>query len=468
MVEPAQRRKRRGVSPEADVNDDTHVFYRNPFSYYPTVARGEGAYLYDETGRRYLDACGGAVVSALGHSVPEVVAAIKDQLDHVEFAHTSQFTNAAQEKLAKLLTERAPGGLNHAYFVSGGSEAVESAMKLARAYWVQMGRPDKWMVIGRDQSYHGNTLGALAAGGNRWRRAIYEPMLFKAPRVAPCFCYRCPYDKQPQSCGIECAEDLERAILEAGPEKVAAFIAEPIVGATAGALVPHPDYFRRVRELCDKYDVLFIADEVMTGLGRCGSWYAIRQFGVVPDMLCLAKGLAAGFVPVGATLVHDRIVDTFSSRRHIFQHGHTYMGHPLAAAAGVAVIEYMETHRLVERSRKLGEELLERLRAALGEHPNVGDIRGRGLFVGVEFVAERESKTPFEPELAFHRVLRETAFANGLVIYPMGGTVDGRRGDHALIAPPFVITRAQLGRLVDLLVKSIDQTVARVAPKAAP
>lgn len=449
-------------------NDDTNVFYRNPFSSYPTVSRGEGIYLFDEKGKRYIDACGGAVVSALGHSVPEVVEAMKAQLDSVEFAHTSQFTNLSQEELAKLITDRSPGGLNHAYFVSGGSEAVESAMKLARAYWVQMGRPDKWMVIGREQSYHGNTLGALAAGGNRWRRAIYEPMLFKAPRVVPCSCYRCPFDKDPAHCSIECADDLERAILEAGPEKVAAFIAEPIVGATAGALVPHENYFHRIREICDKYDVLFIADEVMTGLGRCGSWFAIRQFGVVPDMLCLAKGLAAGYVPIGATLVHDRIVDTFHNRRHIFQHGHTYMGHPLATAAGAAVIRFMDKHKLVERSRVLGEELLARLKKALHDHPHVGDIRGRGLFVGIEFVADRASKAPFEPELAFHRVLRDLAFRNGLIIYPMGGTIDGRRGDHTLIAPPFVITRAQIGRLVELLVRSIDAAVESVRPKAAP
>lgn len=446
-------------------NDDTHVFYRNPFTHYPTVARGEGAYLYDEDGKRYLDACGGAVVSALGHSVPEIVEALKAQLDRVEFAHTSQFTNPAQEELAALLSDRAPGGLNHVYFVSGGSEAVESAMKMARAYWVQMGRPDKWMVIGREQSYHGNTLGALSAGGNRWRRAIYEPMLFKAPRAAACSCYRCPFDKDPAHCSLECADDLERAILEAGPEKVAAFIAEPVVGATAGALVPHEQYFRRIREICDKHDVLLIADEVMTGMGRCGSWFAIRQFGVVPDMICLAKGLAAGFVPIGATLVHDRIVDTFHNRRNIFQHGHTYMGHPLAAAAGVAVIKYMEQHKLVERSRKMGEELMARLKKALGDHPHVGDIRGRGLFVGIEFVADRASKLPFEPELALHRALGEIAFQNGLIIYPMGGTLDGRRGDHVLIAPPFVITKQQIGRLVDLLVKSIDAAVARVKPR---
>jgi hypothetical protein len=448
-----------------DINDDTHVFYRNPFTRYPVVARGEGPYLYDEKGKRYLDACGGAVVSALGHSVPEIVEALKAQLDKVEFAHTSQFTNPAQEELAKLLTERAPGGLNHAYFVSGGSEAVESAMKIARSYWVQMGRPDKWMVIGRDQSYHGNTLGALSAGGNRWRRAIYEPMLFKAPRASACSCYRCPFDKQAAHCALECAEDLERAILEAGAEKVAAFIAEPVVGATAGALVPHERYFRRIREICDKHDVLLIADEVMTGMGRCGSWFAIRQFGVVPDMICLAKGLAAGYVPIGATLVHDRIVDTFHNRRAIFQHGHTYMGHPLAAAAGVAVIRYMEAHKLVERSKRMGEELMTRLTAALHEHPHVGDIRGRGLFVGVEFVADRETRAPFEPEAAFHRVLGDIAFRNGLIVYPMGGTIDGRRGDHVLIAPPLIITKSQIGRLVALLVKSIDAAVDKIQLK---
>ncbi|MCB1954939.1 MAG: aspartate aminotransferase family protein [Rhodocyclaceae bacterium] len=444
------------------MNEDTHVFYRNPFAHYPVVAKGEGAYLIDEKGKKYLDACGGAVVSSLGHGVKEVAEAIKAQLDVVEFAHTSQFTNTAQEELAALLSELAPGGLNHAYFVSGGSEAVESAIKMARAYWVQMGRPEKWMVIGREQSYHGNTLGALAAGGNRWRRALYEPMLYQRPRVAPCFCYRCPFDKDPDHCALECAEDLERAILEVGPEKVSAFIAEPLVGATAGAVVPHEHYFRRIREICDRYDVLLIADEVMTGLGRTGRWFAMKHWGVVPDMMCLAKGLAAGFVPIGATLVHDRITDTFHSRRNVFQHGHTYMGHPLAAAAGVAVIKYLKEHKLVERSQKMGDELMARLRAALGDHPHVGDIRGRGLFIGVEFVADRATKAPFDPELAFHRVLGEIAFAKGLIIYPMGGTIDGRRGDHVLIAPPFVITKAQIGRLVEMLVKAVDGAIERL------
>ncbi len=444
------------------MNEETHVFYRNPFAHYPVVAKGEGAYLIDERGKKYLDACGGAVVSSLGHGVKEVADAIKAQLDVVEFAHTSQFTNTAQEELASLLSELAPGGLNHAYFVSGGSEAVESAIKMARAYWVQMGRPEKWMVIGREQSYHGNTLGALAAGGNRWRRALYEPMLYQRPRVAPCFCYRCPFGKDPDHCALECAEDLERAILEVGPEKVSAFIAEPLVGATAGAVDPHENYFRRIREICDRYDVLLIADEVMTGLGRTGRWFAMKHFGVVPDMMCLAKGLAAGFVPIGATLVHDRITDTFHSRRNVFQHGHTYMGHPLAAAAGVAVIRYLKAHKLVERSQKMGDELLARLRAALADHPHVGDIRGRGLFVGVEFVADRATKAPFEPELAFHRILGEIAFGKGLIIYPMGGTIDGRRGDHVLIAPPFVITKAQIGRVVEILAKAVDGTVERL------
>jgi adenosylmethionine-8-amino-7-oxononanoate aminotransferase len=444
------------------MNDETRVFYRNPFSDYPVIARGEGAYLYDVKGKRYLDACGGAVVSSLGHNVPEVVNAIKAQLDQVEFAHTSQFTNTPQEELAELLADLAPGGLNHAYFVSGGSEAVESAIKMARAYWVQMGRPEKWMVIGREQSYHGNTLGALAAGGNRWRRALYEPMLYQRPRVAPCYCYRCPFDKTPDHCAIECADDLERAILEVGAEKVSAFIVEPVVGATAGAVVPHEGYFRRIREICDRYDVLLIADEVMTGLGRTGKWFAMRHWGVVPDIMCLAKGLAAGYVPIGATLVHDRIVDTFHNRRNVFQHGHTYMGHPLAAAAGVAVIRYIQQHKLVDRSAKLGEELIQRLREALHEHPHVGDIRGRGLFVGIEFVEDRGTKAPFEPELGFHRLLGEIAFGNGLIVYPMGGTIDGRRGDHVLIAPPFVITKPQIARLVDLLVKSINAALDRL------
>ena len=447
------------------MSEETRVFYRNPFADYPMVARGEGAYLIDKKGKKYLDACGGAVVSSIGHGVKEVVDALKAQLDSVEFAHTSQFTNPAQEELAGLLAELAPGGINHAYFVSGGSEAVESAIKMARAYWVQMGRPEKWMVIGREQSYHGNTLGALAAGGNPWRRALYEPMLYQRPRVAPCFCYRCPFNKDPAHCALECAEDLERAILEVGPEKVSAFIAEPVVGATAGALVPHDGYFRRIREICDRYDILLIADEVMTGMGRTGKWFAMRHWGVVPDMICLAKGLAAGYVPIGATLVHDRIVDTFHNRRNVFQHGHTYMGHPLAAAAGVAVIRYIKQHGLIEKSEKMGEELMRRLREALGAHPNVGDIRGKGLFIGVEFVADRATKAPLEPELGFARLLGDTAFGLGLIVYPMSGTIDGRHGDHVLIAPPFVITKAQTGRLVELLVKALDQSLATLRDK---
>ncbi len=447
------------------MGEETNVFYRNPFANYPMVAKGEGIYLTDTKGKRYMDACGGAVVSSIGHGTHEVVEALKAQLDSVEFAHTSQFTNQPQEELASLLAELAPGGLNHAYFVSGGSEAVESAIKMARAYWVQMGRPEKWMVIGREQSYHGNTLGALAAGGNPWRRAVYEPMLYQRPRVAPCFCYRCPFKKDPAHCALECADDLERAIKEVGPEKISAFIAEPVVGATSGALVPHDGYFRRIREICDRYDVLLIADEVMSGMGRTGQWFAMRHWGVVPDMLTTAKGLAAGYVPIGAVMVHDRIVDTFNNRRNVFQHGHTYMGHPLAAAAGVAVIKYIKDHNLVEKSAKMGEEMLARLREHLGDHPYVGDIRGKGLFAGVEFVADRASKAPFDPDVGFNRVLGETAFKLGLIIYPMGGTVDGRHGDHVLIAPPFIITKAQIGRLVELLHKAIDKTVETLREK---
>lgn len=439
------------------MGEDTNVFYRDPFAEYPMVAKGEGIYLTDTKGKRYMDACGGAVVSSIGHSNPEVVEALKAQLDSCEFAHTSQFTNRPQEELAHLLAEIAPGGLNHAYFVSGGSEAVESAIKMARSYWVQMGRPEKWMVIGREQSYHGNTLGALAAGGNPWRRAVYEPMLYQRPRVAPCYCYRCPFNKQPESCGLECAEDLERAIKEVGPEKVSAFIAEPVVGATAGAVPPPDGYFRKIREICDRYDVLFIADEVMTGVGRTGKWFAMRHWGVVPDMLTTAKGLAAGYVPIGAVMVHDRIVDTFNNRRNVFQHGHTYMGHPLAAAAGVAVINYIKKHDLVEKSAKMGDELMARLREHLGDHPHVGDIRGKGMLIGVEFVADRETKEPFEPEWGFKRLVGEAAFKLGLIIYPMSGTIDGRRGDHVLLAPPFIITKAQIGRLVELLHRAIDQ-----------
>jgi adenosylmethionine-8-amino-7-oxononanoate aminotransferase len=438
----------------------SHVLHRSLIQSYPTAVRGDGAYLIDSEGRRYLDASGGAAVSCLGHSDAEVIEAVRRQIGTLAYAHTSFFTSEPMEELADFLIARAPAGMRSVYFVSGGSEAVEAALKLARQYFVEIGQPQRTHLIARRQSYHGNTLGALAAGGNAWRRQQFQPLLIDVSHVSPCYAYRDQAEGEaPEAYGERLARELETEILNLGPDKVMAFVAEPVVGATLGAVTAVPGYFRRVREICDRYGVLLILDEVMCGMGRTGSLFAAEQEGISADLITIAKGLGAGYQPIGATLVSQRIHDAIANGSGFFQHGHTYIGHATACAAALAVQKTIEQRNLLPRVRELGEQLQQRLRSALGEHPNVGDIRGRGLFQGVELVADRAGKTPFTAEAKLHARIKKAAMQEGLMCYPMGGTLDGRRGDHILLAPPFILEEAQLDELTEKLQRAIVKAI---------
>jgi len=443
----------------------TRVFHRNPRERYPVAVRGDGAYLVDRDGKRYLDASGGAAVSCLGHSDAAVVRAIQEQLARLAFAHTSFFTNEPMEALADALVARAPAPLRKVYFVSGGSEAMEAALKLARQYFVEKGEPQRRHVIGRRQSYHGNTLGALAVGGNQWRRRQFEPLLVDVTHVSACYAYRGKEaGESDDAYGTRLAAELEREIQRLGENAVIAFVAETVVGATLGAATPVPGYFRRVREVCDRYGVLLILDEVMCGMGRCGTLWAFEQEGVVPDLAAIAKGLGAGYQPIGAVMVSGQIHDTIVAGSGFFQHGHTYLGHAAACAGALAVQRRLHDDGLLARVAPLGALLEQKLRAAFGAHAHVGDIRGRGLFWGLELVADKTAKTPFDPALRVHARVKKAALEAGLMCYPMGGTLDGARGDHVLLAPPFIVEERQLDELVGKLGGALDAVVkAQVA-----
>ncbi|GBL55991.1 transaminase [Pseudomonas citronellolis] len=438
----------------------SHVLHRSLTQSYPTAVRGDGAYLIDSEGRRYLDASGGAAVSCLGHSDPAVIEAVRRQVGTLAYAHTSFFTTEPMEQLADFLIARAPEGMHSVYFVSGGSEAVEAALKLARQYFVEIGQPQRTHLIARRQSYHGNTLGALATGGNAWRRQQFQPLLIDVSHVSPCYAYRDQAaGETPEAYGERLAQELEAEILRLGADKVMAFVAEPVVGATLGAVPAVPGYFKRVREICDRHGVLLILDEVMCGMGRTGSLFAAEQEGISADLITIAKGLGAGYQPIGATLVSERIHNAIAQGSGFFQHGHTYIGHATACAAALAVQKTIEERGLLARVRSLGLDLQQRLQQAFGAHPHIGDIRGRGLFQGLELVAERDGKTPFPAEAKLHARIKKAAMQEGLLCYPMGGTLDGRRGDHILLAPPFILEEAQLDELVDKLQRAIDQTI---------
>lgn len=445
----------------------SYVFHRHTQMSPPVAVGGEGAYILDGAGKRYLDASGGAAVSCLGHGHPAVVQAIKAQLDKIAFAHTGFFTNEPSERLAEHLVARAPEGIGRVYYVSGGSEANETAIKLARQYFVEIGQPERHRLIARRQSYHGNTLGALAIGGNAWRRAPYKPLLIETSHISPCYAYRDKNSAESEEdYGRRVADELEAEIQRLGPESVAAFVAEPVVGATAGVVPPVPGYFKRIREICDRHGVLLILDEVMCGMGRTGTLYACEQDGVVPDILTCAKGLGAGYQPIGAVLLADRLFDAIAEGSGAFQHGFTYIGHPTACAAALAVQETIERDRLLDNVREQGAALRTQLEARFGNHRHVGDIRGRGLFVGLELVRDRTSKEPFDPALKLNARIKKQAMAQGLVCYPGGGTVDGRKGDHVLLAPPFIIDEGHVGEIVDKLSAAVDAALADVQAAA--
>lgn len=436
----------------------SHVLYRDLRGPMPTVVGGKGLWVKDDAGREYLDAVsGGAAVSCLGLGEPRIAEAVKAQLDRIAYYHTSFFTSEPAEQLADLLIAQAPAGLDRVLFCSGGSEATEAVLKLARQYWVERGRPQKQRIISRLQSYHGATIGALSIGGNLARREMYAPFLFDAHLIEPCYPYRHRRAGESDAeYGIRAADALERAILELGPENVAAFVAEPVVGATLGCVPAAPGYLARVREICDRHEVLLILDEVMCGRGRTGYAYACTKDGVSPDLLTLAKGLGGGFQPIGAVLASDRIVAAISEGSGVLRHGYTYMAHPVACAAALEVQRIIDEENLLANVRQRGEQLLGGLRDRFADHPHVGEVRGRGLFVGIELVADRSDKRPFEPNLAVHARIKQAALARGLLVYPGGGTVDGRRGDHVLLAPAYRVTADEIEQISERLTQAMS------------
>ena len=439
----------------------THILHRQIHGELPVAAGGDGIYLQDAAGKKYIDASGGAAVSCLGHSDPDVKRAIHEQLDRLAYAHTSFFTTEVAEELADTLIAGAPAGLSHVYFVSGGSEAVEAALKMARQYFVDRGEPRRRYFIARDQSYHGNTLGALSAGGNFARRKMFAPILIEVKHIEPCFSYRRKRaDESEEAYGRRAAGALETAIIELGPENVIGFVAETVVGATAGALLPAPGYFKRIREICDRHGILLILDEVMCGMGRTGTLHACEQEEIAPDLMTIAKGLGAGYQPIGATLLSAKIFDAFANGSGFFQHGHTYMGHPVACAAALAVQKVIRRDRLLDNVKSMGAQLARRLSERFGNHPYVGDIRGRGLFQAIELVTDRSAKTPFDPARKLHARVKKEAMARGLMVYPAGGTADGVAGDHVLIAPPFIVNAENIDAIVERLGDSIDAATA--------
>ena len=435
----------------------THNFPRHSKITPPIAIAGAGCHITDATGKQYFDGSGGAAVSCLGHGDADIATAMKDQIDKLSFAHTSFFTSMPAEALADLLIANAPSGIDRVYFVSGGSEAIEASSKLARQYFVETGSPQRSHIIARKQSYHGNTLGALAAGGNAWRREQFAPLLFTASHIEPCYRYRGKADgESDHAYGQRMANALETEILRLGADKVMAFLAEPVVGATLGAVAAEWGYFTRIREICDRYGVLLILDEVMCGMGRTGSLFACDHDQVRPDIIAIAKGLGAGYQPVGAMLCSKEIYAAIAEGSGFFQHGHTYLAHPVACAAAHAVLSKIIDSDLPSRAIMMGDKLMQALQSAFGQHPFIGDIRGRGLFIGMEFVADRAQKTPFDPALGLHRKIKAAAFEAGLLCYPMGGTIDGKNGDHLLLAPPFILEDSHIGEIIDKLTIAFD------------
>lgn len=440
---------------------DTHVLHRQMQHALPVAVAGSGVTITDAAGRQYIDASGGAAVSCLGHGHPDVLAAMHVQIDRLAYAHTSFFTTAVAEELADVLVASAPAGTSHVYFVSGGSEAVEAALKMARQYCVEIGQPQREHFIARRQSYHGNTLGALAVGGNAWRRRQFAPLLIPVSHVAPCYEYRDRHaDETAEQYGQRLVNELAGEIDRLGGDKVIAFVVETVGGATSGALAPVPGYLKGVRELCTRHGILLILDEVMCGMGRTGTLHACEQDGVVPDLLVIAKGLGGGYQPIGAVLAQTAIVEAFRRGSGMFQHGHTYLGHPVACAAALAVQRVIQRDGLLDAVQRQGRGLRERLLAAFGDHAHVGDIRGRGLFQAIELVQDRPTKATFDPALKLHARIKAAAMAEGLMVYPMGGTIDGQRGDHVLLAPPFIVSDGELDQIVHRLSRAVDSALA--------
>lgn len=439
----------------------SRVFYRDFRKSYRTVAYAKGAYLYDTEGNRFLDGCGGNTVVNVGYGVEEITEAVYGQMKKTAFAHTSRFTSEVQEALAEKLISLAPPGMAKVYFLAGGSEATETALKMARQFHLETGNPQKHKVISRWQSYHGNTIGTLSMSGRSYRRRNYIPYLLNFPHIVPCYCYRCPLHKVYGECKIECAGELERVIKQEGPENISAFIAEPVGGSSLAGVSAPPEYYRIIREVCDRYGVLMIMDEVMTGFGRTGKNFGINHWGVVPDMMAVGKGLTGGYAPAGGVIVHEKVAEAFLKGSGSFAHGHTFVGNPLTCAAGLAVQTYIEKHDLINESARKGRLLLEMLTKRLD--PQItGEVRGKGLFIGVELVKDRETKEPLDRKARTAETIGDLAFQKGLHILPGFGSVDGVSGDHLLIAPPFIISQEEMEELVSILGETVDEVKKRV------
>ena len=436
------------------------LFPRHFKKTFPIATRGEGCWVIADDGRRFLDASGQAAVVSIGHGVAEIGRAMAEQSSQIAFAHTSQFHTEPAEKLAKRLLAMAPPNFRNGgrvYFTSGGSEATETAIKLARQFHLENGQKDRYRILSRRQSYHGSTLGAMSVSGNVARRALYEPLLAEWGHIAPCFCYHCPFEKTFPQCELACADDLQVHLSGQARQQAAAFIFEPVVGATLGAAVPPEGYATHIAETCRKNEILLIADEVMTGMGRTGKPFAVQHWDVEPDLILVGKGIAGGYAPLGAVLVSARVVEAFEHGSGAFVHGFTYQAHPVSAAAGNAVLDYLEAHKLFDRVNAAGQELRRAL-SPLQSHPNVGDVRGLGLLLGVEFVKNKAIREPFPKEQNIAEKIREACLEEGVLTYPTQGCIDGLRGDHILFAPPFTISSEECA----LIARALQSAATRV------
>ncbi len=435
--------------------DLSRVVFRDLERDYPVVERGEGIYLYDTKGRKYIDGSGGSsVVTSIGHGNKRVAAVMAQQAGTIAFSPAHCFANKPHIELCQKIAEIAPPEMTQTFLLSGGSEATENAIKFARQYEFERNNRGKFTVIGRWQGFHGNTFGAMTVSGITYRRRVYGPMLGHSVKIPPCYCYRCDWGLTYGNCNLECARALRKAIRQEGSENVLAFIAEPVVGAALGAVPAVPEYFPMIREICDEFDVLFIADEVMTGFGRTGANFGVDHWHVTPDIIATAKGISGGYAPLAAVILRDRIMDLLRARHSNFRGGHTYCANPLSARVGIEVLTIIREQNLVQNSHRMGLRLLEGLRKLL-DHPTVGDVRGKGLMAGVEFVRNKQTKEPFPVEYQFGKRIFEEAFARGLVVFAGSGTVDGVAGDHILLAPPFIITESQVDDLLAILGEAI-------------
>lgn len=430
-----------------------HIFYRKLARTYPLVTHGEGIYLYDENGKRYIDGSGGALVVNIGHGRREVLQKITEQVEQVGYVHGTQFTTKSIEEYGEALGEILPKGLGKIYFLSGGSESIEAAIKMARQYFLESGQSQRWRVVARWHSYHGNTLGALSLTGRIGMRRPYLPLLIDFPHFPPPYCYRCPFGLTCPECGLECAKVLENVIQMEGPETISAVILEPILGATIGAVVPPDGYLSIIQEICERYGILLIDDEVMAGMGRTGRWFAVEHWGISPDIMVLGKGMSGGYFPLSAMITRSEYVDRVKEKTGGFVHGHTFSHHPIACAVGLAVLETIKRNQLVERSSSRGEYLLRRL-GELKSFPFVGDVRGKGLMTAIEFVKDQKTREPFPRAAKFTERVIDSAFENGLVLYPGTGFVDGVNGDMVMVGPPLIIEENQIDEIIDILKKT--------------